>query len=627
MKFLSLYATNLWGVMNDNVLKILVCFVAASWVAPEYASVVVNATAGILVLPYVFLSPLAGRLPGLFGKIRVVRVAKFSEIPIMAVAISGFLLHSVWVVLAAVLLMGLQSCLFSPSKYSLIKDIGGVGAVSQGMGGMEAVSFIGMLSGSVLASFLVDHADAPVWFAVLIGLAILGVCSSLSIKATETPECVESSARSFTFLRQTHAMLKKYRGINWVIHFLSVFWWLSASLQTIMIIHCDKALGLSPWQTGCLLALMAIGISAGCLVAGRIDKRTGLIAFSPLMGFVLMLLLCLTFVFCHNVPVFATLIFLVALVGGMFKIPLDAEIQKRVDQKELSVTLAFFNQVSFIYIFAASASNILILAFLPSQFVFLFAGLVVGAASLVFIFSYRKAVCQVGHIFLRCHYDISTIGRDALNVKPGDNLLILPAHRAVLDPLLLFAELHDVRAQPLSDDGYFKIPVIGHVLSLFDAIEVPDLRRSRKGAEKVMGLKDVVANSLRSGANVLFYPSGHITLDGGESIGTRQLAYEACRNMPPQTHVIAVHINGLWGSEWSRYGRSATPSLAKLLLKASLLIFSGAIFFMPRRKISIEYVDITESARLWATASRADFNKSLEAFYAQNWIDGVEAVS
>ena len=48
----------------------------------------------------------------------------------MAVAIAGFMLKSPWLVIGSVLLMGLQSSLYSPAKYALIRDIGGEGKAS-----------------------------------------------------------------------------------------------------------------------------------------------------------------------------------------------------------------------------------------------------------------------------------------------------------------------------------------------------------------------------------------------------------------------------------------------------------------------------------------------------------------
>ncbi len=626
MKFFPLYITNLWGVMNDNVLKILVCLVASRWVAPQYQDIIVNLTAGMLVLPYLLFSPLAGKLATEHGKRHVLRVAKAAEILIMLIAIWGFIHHSVWVCVFAVLLMGFQSALYSPAKYGLIKDIGGKDGVSVGMGGMEAVSFLGILSGSVLASFMVDHVLPSGWYTVLLVLAILGLICSLTIHARGTKEKIKVSASITGFFKDSMALMRKYRGLNTVVHYLSFFWWLSASLQIMMLLHCQTALGLDALHIGLLLALMAVGVSIGCIIGGKIDHKLNFIGLSPLLGLLMTILLIFTFIFNDNLPVFATLIFLISFTGGIFKIPLDAEIQKRVDITELSPALAYFNQVSFIYIFLASATNLLITKVLglSSEYVFLFAAIVFGLASLFFIFSYRTAVCQVGLIFMKTHYDFDIKNREILNVPDDENLLMLPAHRAVLDPLLIFAILHDMRLQPLADEDYFHIPVIKRVLAMMDGVEVPDLRKSRHGVEKVLSLNNIIAERLQKNDNIIFYPSGHITLDGTESIGTRQLAYKTVLQLPDFTHVIGVRIDGLWGSKWSRYGIKKTPSLVLLLLKSALLIFTCAIFFVRRRKISVEFVDITDEVKEWRALSRVEFNKKLESFYSEIWPDGKE---
>ena len=614
-KFLSLYATNIFGVVNDNMLKTLVCFVAVYWVGPEYKSLVVNATAGALVLPYLLFSPLAGKLPQLYSKQRIIRVAKLSELPIMLMAIAGFYLENIWITIGSVLLMGLQSALYSPSKYGLIKDIGGISGISKGMGGMEAIAFMGMLLGTVAGSFLAEDATKEVYSAIFLLLATMGIMCSLTIRAREERPTISTSTNPITFLRQTAHIVKQHRGLPHVIHLLSLFWWLSAALQVALILYCTDDLHMSPSQTGYLMALTAIGITAGCLVGGILDAKHYMITFTPLMGIVEAILLTIVFAVPLSPIPFAVCIALIAFVGGIFKIPLDAEIQKRVSANELNIVLAFFNLVSFTYIFLASATNILVTTFLPNRYIFLTLAIVIGVSSVIFIFDYKSVLCYIGRANIRLHYDINTHGRSTLNTTQEQNMLILPQHSAVIDPLILFAELYDVRMQPLVDDVYFRIPVIRHVLSLFDAVEVPDLRRSRRGVEKVRLLDDIICTRLAHGDNVLFYPTGHITTNGLESIGSRHLAYNTCKSLPKNTKVIGVRINGLWGSQWSRYGRTETPSIVKLLLKSFVLIFSGAILLQKKRKVDIQYVDITEHVKQWSQLSKMDFNKKLETWY------------
>lgn len=614
-KFLPLYATNIFGVMNDNVLKTLVLFIAATWVAPEYKTLVINTAMGALVLPYLFFSPLAGKLPQYYSKLSILRILKILEVPIMFIAIAGFYYKNIYLSIGSIILMGLQSAIYSPSKYGLIKDIGGENGISKGMGGMEAIAFLGMLLGTIIASYMAELENANIYYATLIGLAFCGIICSYTIKAKEERTFAETSINPITFLKETSKIVGKYRGLAHVIHLLSIFWWLSASLQTIIIIYCEDVFNMPSSEIGIILAITAIGITAGCIVGGQMGAKRYMLGYVPTLGMIDAGLLLAIFIFPSSPTGLTILIGLVAFISGMFKIPLDAEIQKRVAQKELNIVLAYFNLVSFIYIFMSSITNIIITYTMPSHYYFLVLALVTGISSILFLFDYKQVLCYFGREHIRVHYDINSIGQENIETREGENLLILPQHVALIDPLMLFAELYNTKMQPLVDEDYFKIPVVGHVLSLFDAVEVPDLRRSRKGIEKAQQLNGIVENSLRRGDNILFYPSGHITTDGTESIGTRQLAYNACQNMPDNTRVIGIRIKGLWGSQWSRYGLKATPSIVKLLLKSAFLFITTAIFWIKKREVTIEYVDITQEVKTWREETKLEFNKRLENFY------------
>ena len=97
--FCPLYITNFFGTLNDNFLKTLASFTVIGWINDERVkSIAMGVTAGALVLPYILCSPLADRLTALWPKRKIVVVAKWAELPIMAVAIAGFILKSPWFV-------------------------------------------------------------------------------------------------------------------------------------------------------------------------------------------------------------------------------------------------------------------------------------------------------------------------------------------------------------------------------------------------------------------------------------------------------------------------------------------------------------------------------------------------
>ena len=144
------------------------------------------------------------------------------------------------------------------------------------------------------------------------------------------------------------------------------------------------------------------------------------------------------------------------------------------------------------------------------------------------------------------------------------------------------------------------------------------------GAKIARGLQDVVTDALARGDNVIFYPSGHIWTEPREEIGTRQLAYNVCRALPPDARVVAVRTTGLWGSIWSRKGRTASPAFGPTLVR-SFLLWLFAVPFMPRRRVTMRFEDITARAREWANGTRLDFNHHLEDWYNDDETDAARA--
>lgn len=617
-RFTALYFTNFWGVLNDNFLKTLACFVAVKWVADEYQALVISMAAGALVLPYILLSPLADRMTAKFSKRRIVQIFKWFELLIVAIGVLGFCLHNVWVVIFAIVLMGAQSSLYSPAKYGLIRDIGGIENVSTGMGGMEAIAFLGMLLGTVAASFL---AEEPIYisYILLAGFAVLGLIGSFTIRAEEIFPDVNYSVNPFRFYSECKRVCNSYSGIMPAVRTLSVFWWMAATLQMGLIIYCPAILGLDSFHTGITLAIAAIGITVGCVIAGYIDRKHSIIHLTPLFG----LLLVIESVIIFAVPwqslsttccQLSILIF--ALTAGFFKIPLDAEIQKQVKGPTLNLVLAFFNQVSFIYILIASATFAIMTMVLPIEYMFVMIAVVMFFTSGYIFCTNRTILGRSFQKILACRYDIKVVGEECM--KSGaetsngkeQTLLVLPTHKAVADPFIIMSTFTEYNLVPLVDEGYYCTAVFRLVLKTLDSIKVPDLRKHRKGVGCAKILTEATLNSLKSGKNVIFYPTGHITTDGTEKMEGRKLAFEVCKQLPDNVKVIAVRIEGLWGSKTSRYHRTTTPNLAVTFLRYFYK------FLCRRRTVTLRVEDITAQTQAWASGQdKTAFNNALEAYY------------
>jgi len=639
--FLPLYVTNFFGTLNDNFLKTLASFTVIGWLSDERVkSVAMGVTAGALVLPYILCSPLADRLTAVFPKRRIVRFAKWAELPIMAVAIAGFALHSPWLVIGAVLLMGLQSSLYSPAKYALVRDIGGEARISTGMGGMEGVSFLGVLMGTVAGAIVADHAnlfievprmsasDATTYYVydlrnvLLLVFAALGLVASYTVHAKEELNHALHAINPIRYIARAYRMAGRYDGLNAVIFTLSVFWWGAAMLQMGLLVYgkAETGLNLDAKGTGALLCAAAVGIVAGQIVAGFVDKKRFLLGATLLTGWIAAALLGVLYFVPLSPMWFGIVLGFLAFDLGFFKLPLDAEIQKVVKGPKLNTMLAYFNQVSFLFMLAASGCYALVSwAFGPKAFLILLA-VAFLVAPFLFVFSYRSVLLYVGRWVFAWRYRVEIDGlKSVAQDKP---LLVLPNHPAMVDLMLVGVAFWKTPLKPLSDESFFHTGIVApHVLKTLGAVAVPDLRKhaTAKGATVARGLGDIVKSTLEDGGNVIFYPSGHIqTEPEHEDIGTRQLAYNICGDLPEGVRVICVRTRGLWGSIWSRNGRKTSPSFVPTFVKSVFLWFFWAPF-VPRRRVTMHVEDMTDRVKEWSQLTRLEFNRKLEEWYNAEW--------
>lgn len=370
----SLFFTNYLGVLNDNFLKTLACFICIAWVGKENESMVVTLASAALVIPYLLFSPLAGRLAKIYRKRNIVVWAKFAEMLIMLVASAGFLLHSTSLVLGSILLMGLQSALFSPSKYGLIRDIGGEEGISFGSGAMEMFAFVGILTGTLMAAFLSESVALPVLCVILFGVALFGWLSSLTIRANESEPLKESheTLNPVKFVKDMYLRAKDFKGLNLIVVGLATFWFIGSMIQMVLIVYCRSDLGMSDSQTGMVMSLAAIGIGAGCYLAGVLSRHDVELGLVPCGGITTGLTLLTIFIFDAGGVFFAVLVFLAAFFSGMFKVPLDAWIQANVKGRELGDMLAYSNLITFLFMLFASGCFGVIGMFFDTRIVFIF---------------------------------------------------------------------------------------------------------------------------------------------------------------------------------------------------------------------------------------------------------------
>src|SRR6056300_1288994 len=121
-RFLPLFVTQALGAFNDNLFKntLVVLLVTAGASGQLNSNMMINVAAGLFVLPFFLLSPLAGQLADKFEKATLIRRVKIAEIVIMALGVLFLAMHWWWGLLLVLFLMGVQSTFFGPLKFSIL---------------------------------------------------------------------------------------------------------------------------------------------------------------------------------------------------------------------------------------------------------------------------------------------------------------------------------------------------------------------------------------------------------------------------------------------------------------------------------------------------------------------------
>ena len=218
---------------------------------------------------------------------------------------------------------------------------------------------------------------------------------------------------------------------------------------------------------------------------------------------------------------------------------------------------------------------------------------------------------------LRLRYSITFNGIENLTperLHKGSGILFLPNHPSQLDGIMTMWAINKFHPRPAAIEYLYQIPGVRFLLNAVNAIPIPNidmcsnsLKRSR--VEKVL---DIIIQKLKEKENFLFYPAGRLKLTGVEIIGGSSGLHKILQEAP-ETNVVLVRVNGLWGSSFSRALIGKPPPIGKTLLKNFKHILKNFIFFTPRRKVSIEFFPNPKNFPY--DGSRLVINQYLEDFY------------
>jgi MFS family permease len=386
-RFGPFFWTQFFGAFNDNVFKTalltVLTYEALNWTSLD-VGLLNNLIPGLFILPFVLFSASAGQLADKVEKSRLARAVKLLEIAIMLVAGFGWLTHNLWLLVAAVVGMGLHSTLFGPVKYAYLPQHLKTDELIGGNGVIEMGTFVGILLGEVVGALLV--LQRPWGVAAVAGgtlaVAVVGWLASRAIPESPAPapdlklswNPLAESIRNLAFSSKNRPLLLAMLGNSW-------FWFYGAIVLAQFPLYAKNTLQGDYSVFVLLLTVFSFGIGAGSLLCERLSGRKIEIGLVPLgaLGLTLFGIDLYLASVGYGVPAAAALFdfggflarsgslrilfdcVLIGVFGGFYIVPLFALIQTRCDQAHVARTIAGVNILNALFMVAAAGVAMLLL--------------------------------------------------------------------------------------------------------------------------------------------------------------------------------------------------------------------------------------------------------------------------
>jgi len=564
-RFLPLFVTQFLGAFNDNALKaamlVLVTYRAALDAGID-ARIFVVVAAGLFILPFFLFSATAGQLADKFEKARLIRIIKLIEIALMLLAAYGYAVENLYLLLAVLFCMGLQSTFFGPLKYAILPDHLGEEQLVGANALIEAGTFLAILLGTIAGGLLIlnDYGAALV-SALLVGLAVLGWLASNFIPRAGPAEptlSINWNALAETFAMTGHA--SRNRPVWLSILGISWFWLVGATYLSQFTTYAKDTLGADEGVVTLFLTTFSIGIAIGSLLCNRALQGELSARYVPL-GALGMTLFGVDLYFASgqgvagataalldvsgflsnlaNWRIMADLV-LLAISGGFYIVPLYAILQARSLPAHRARNIAANNIINALFMVAAAALTTALL-WLGASVVEVFLAIALanaGAALYICKLLPDEVVKAIARWLFRRLYRVEVKGLENYR-RAGERVLLVANHTSFLDGVLICAFLPRTPTFAINSlvaERWWVKPAF----MMFDLLPLDPTNP--------MAAKTIV-RAVREGRPCLIFPKGRITVTGSlmkvyEGPGTIADLAEA--------EILPIRIDGAQYTPFSR---------------------------------------------------------------------------
>lgn len=560
-RFLPLFIVQFLEAFNDLLFKTaLVTLIAFVFANNAQSSELLVALGGaVYILPYIFLSAIAGQLADKYDKTVIIRIIKVIEIAAFICGAVGFYLNNLTILMGTLFLLGTHSTFFGPIKYAILPEHLKKQELISGNALIEASTFLSILLGTIIGGLLINiHFGAALVSILGIVGAIVGLAVSFYIPAAKSTQ--PNLKISLNFIKETFAILKtakENKNVFLCVLGISWFWLFGVAFMTQFPTYTRYALFANNDVFTLFLALFSLGIGVGSMLSdqiqrGRIDAR-----FVPL-GILGMTIFTIDLYFA-SAPVrhtdligIATFLsswhswrilvdtFLISICAGIYVVPLFTIVQHLSRRTHRSRIIAANNVINSIFMVVAT---LILIIFTKLNFsvtgLFLVIGIInLGVAIYICKLLPDELIKSILSTVLKTLYRVKVEGIENY-MAASPKSIIVANHVSFLDGVLLSVflpgrVLFAITTQ-IAQKWWVK-----PILKLADAFPIDPTNP--------MATKALIRN-IRQNRRCFIFPEGRLTVTGG-----LMKIYEGPGLIADKTgaDIIPIRIDGAQYSYWSR---------------------------------------------------------------------------
>ena len=632
-RFAPLFWCQFFSAFNDNFLKNALVFLILFSPGVADSGALITLTAGVFIGPFFFLSGLGGQMADRFDKAIVARFIKLVEIPVSALGVMGFWLHSIPIMFTTLFMFGVIATLFGPIKYGILPDHLKKEELPAGNALVEGATFMAILLGTIVGGLAAKEGTHPAYFGAMIVVFSL-LCWGASLLIPRTGQGAPELTVDWNIARSTGSLLGELRRdkrLWWGSIVVSWFWLVGAVALSLMPPMVKSTLGATEEVVTVFLAVFSISIAIGSGLAAWLAHGR-IVLFPTLVGALFLGLFALDLgLATYGVPqaasagvaaVFTSTKGLriaidlagLAIAGGLFIVPSFAAVQSWAGADRRARVVAAVNVMNAAFIVGGT----LIVAALQKFGVTtaqLF--LLIGAANIIAMVVIAKtmpvnALRDFLTTMLRAMYRMDVKGAENFE-HAGRNYIVALNHVSFLDAAVALSLME-------------KEPVFAIDYTIAQHWWVkPFLKLTRAmplDPTKPMATRTLI-HAVQGGESLVIFPEGRITVTG-----SLMKVYDGAGLIADKSNVLVVpvRIDGLEATPFSRLSRGQVrrrwfPKVIVTVLEPVKLGVPEALKGRYRRQAAGAALYEVMSNLVFRTTStdRTVFNAVIEAAHVHGW--------